>query len=280
MNPELPYPAAIGGIGGSGTRVLAAFLTMKGYYLGDDLNDAKDNLWFTLIFKRRSILIESDPDFRALVSLFCSRMSGSTTISAQERTRIRGLADKERLQHSTDWLSERAVSFCNGITSKRPQQPWGWKEPNTHIVIDRIFGVMPELRYIHIVRHPLDMAVSSNQNQLQNWGPIFLNHDVVMIEPRLTLSYWCAAHRRVVSFMRRWSERTMLIDFDSLCEKPEPYCALIGKFLGANLSDEALSHFRNYLRHPGSSGRFSGKVDLKQFDPSDLAYVAEIGYPL
>jgi hypothetical protein len=279
MSTELGYPVAIGGIGGSGTRVVAAFLDMMGYYLGDDLNDAKDNLWFTLIFKRRSILVEGDPDFRALVSLFCSRMSGKTTISAQERTRILGLADKERLQHSTDWLSERASSFCNGTTSKHPHQPWGWKEPNTHIVIDRILGILPELRYIHIVRHPLDMAVSNNQNQLQNWGPIFLNHDVT-IEPRLSLSYWCAAHRRVVDFMRCWSERTMMIDFDSLCAKPDPYCALIGKFLGANVSDEALSHFRNYLVHPGSSGRFSGKVDLKQFDPADLTYVAEIGYPM
>jgi hypothetical protein len=186
MNPELAYPVAVGGVGGSGTRVVAAILEMMGYYLGDHLNDYKDNHWFTLIFKRRSILIESDADFRALVLLFCRRMAGRTIISAQERARILSLAEKERFQHSRDLLSDVAASCCD-ITSKRPQQPWGWKEPNTHVVIDRIFGIVPELRYIHVVRHPLDMTVSSNQAQLYNWGPIFLNqgHDRAATLPRL-----------------------------------------------------------------------------------------------
>jgi hypothetical protein len=80
--------------------------------------------------------------------------------------------------------------------------------------------------------------------------------------------------------MRAWPDRTMMIDFDSFCAKPEPHCALIGKFLGANLSDEAISRFRDYVQPPDSSGRFRDDVDLKQFDPADLAYVAEIGYPL
>jgi Sulfotransferase family len=279
MKPALAHPVAIGGIGGSGTRVIAALLDMTGYYLGDDLNDFKDNQWFTLIFKRRSILIESDVDFRALALLFCARMSGRTAISEQEQARIYSLTEKDRYQHSRDWLIHRALSFCSGVTSKRPDQPWCWKEPNTHVVVDRIFGLVPELRYIHIVRHPLDMAVSGNQAQLYNWGPIFLSQDVT-IEPRSSLSYWCAAHRRVVDFMRTWPERTMMIDFDALCAKPEPYCALIGKLLGTSLPDEAVERFRDYLHRPGSSGRFRSKVDPKQFDPADLAYVAEIGYPL
>jgi hypothetical protein len=46
------------------------------------------------------------------------------------------------------------------------------------------------------------------------------------------------------------------------------------------LSDEAISRFRDYVQPPDSSGRFRDDVDLKQFDPADLAYVAEIGYPL
>jgi hypothetical protein len=277
MNWELAHPVAIGGIGGSGTRVIATLLDMMGYYLGDDLNNTADNLWFTLIFKRRSILIENDTDFRALVTLFCSRMSGRTTICEEERARIFGLAQKERYRHSTDFLRERAVTFCSGITSKRPHQPWCWKEPNTHVVIDRIFQFMPELRYIHVVRHPLDMAVSTNQAQLHNWGPIFLNQDVTLA-PRLSLSYWCAAHRRFVTFMQAWPERAMMIDFDALCAKPEPYCALIGKFVRANLSDETLSRFRDYVRPRESFRRFKDKVDYKNFDSADLAYVAGIGY--
>ena len=45
-------PIAVGGVGGSGTRVIAEILIQLGFYLGKDLNASRDNLWFTLLFKR------------------------------------------------------------------------------------------------------------------------------------------------------------------------------------------------------------------------------------
>jgi hypothetical protein len=278
MNSHAMYPAAIGGVGGSGTRVVATFLHMLDYFLGDDINEEMDNLWFTLLFKRRSILVASESEFRKVVSLFFSRMSGTTVLSERESAYIFLLAQQERLQHPREWLIERAYSFSNGKTSKRSDQPWCWKEPNTHIVIDRIFAFHPNLRYIHVFRHPLDMAVSNNQNQLQNWGPIFLNRDVA-IEPRLSLSYWCAAHRRIMDFVQSWPERTMMIEFDALCATPDPHCAKIAKFLGTELRDDVLAEFRNFVRRPESVGRYRS-TELGQYDPGDLAYVAEIGYAL
>jgi len=235
-------PVAIGGIGGSGTRVVATFLHMLDYYLGDDLNESLDNLWFTLLFKRRSILIENDLEFGRLLSLFAFRMSGGGFLSDEERTHILGLADHERLQHSRDWLRERARSFCEDQISKLPSQPWGWKEPNTHVIIDRLMELHVNLRYLHVVRHPLYIAMSPNQNQLQNWGPIFLNRDVV-IEPRLSLSYWCAAHRRMIKFMQRWSDRMITIDFDELCDSPDRLCVKIAKFIDIRLRADVLSNF-------------------------------------
>jgi Sulfotransferase family len=273
------HPVAIGGVGGSGTRVVANLFNIIGYYPGDDLNEAYDNLWFTLFFQHRSILLASDFRFGALVSLFHSRMLGRTSFSEQERDLIHELAAEERLQHSSAWLKERAASFCNGITSRRSQQPWYWKEPNTHVVIDRIFDVLPELRYIHVLRHPLYMSVSKNQNQLRKWGPIFLNQDVA-IEPRFSLSYWCAAHRRIVELSRTSPERVIMIDFDSLCEMPELNCGRIEAFLNAGLSEEHRTRFCNYLHKPNSSDKFCSEIDLKQFDPMDLEYVSQLGYLL
>ena len=52
-NPaQLPGPVGVGGIGGSGTRVVAEVLGKVNYYMGSHLNRALDNLWFTLLFKR------------------------------------------------------------------------------------------------------------------------------------------------------------------------------------------------------------------------------------
>jgi hypothetical protein len=278
MSNYTGYPVAVGGIGGSGTRIVAAFLDMLGYYLGDDLNEALDNVWFTLLFKRRSVLIDSDGEFHALASLFASRMSGITAISQADRGRVFALAECTRLQHSRDWLRERAFSFCNGRTSKHVGQPWGWKEPNTHVVIDRLCASQPELRYIHVVRHPLDMALSENQNQLRNWGPIFLSSDIT-VEPRSSLSYWCRAHRQVADFMRDSPGRTMVVDFDALCAAPDDCCAQIAAFVGTDLPDHARSRFRGLVRRPPTAGRFRA-ADLRQFDPLDLEYVAKLGYPI
>jgi hypothetical protein len=251
---------------------------MLDYFLGDDLNEAMDNLWFTLLFKRRSILVESASDFYSLLSLFVSRMSGTATLSELQRARIFLLAERERLQHSREWLIERARSFVNENTSKRPGQPWCWKEPNTHIVIDRIFAFHPDLRYIHVFRDPLVMVTSNNQNQLQNWGPIFLNREIA-IEPRLSLAYWCAAHRRMVKFVRSWPERTMMIEFDALCGIPDLHCTEITRFLGIEPRDKVLADFRKWVRRSDTSRRISG-TELVQCDPTDLAYVEELGYAL
>ena len=45
-------PIAVGGVGGSGTRVVANFLEMLGFDMGSDINESLDNLTFTLLFKR------------------------------------------------------------------------------------------------------------------------------------------------------------------------------------------------------------------------------------
>jgi len=249
---------------------------MLDYHIGDDLNAPLDNLWFTLLFKRRSILLERSEDFQRLLSLFFYRASGGTGIPDEQREQVLRLARVGRMQHSPEWLKERADSFLNGMTAWRAGQSWGWKEPNTHMIIDRIFEFQHELRYIHFVRHPLDMALSSNQTQLQNWGPILLNRDVA-IEPRQSLAYWCAAHRRIVSFLQRWPERTLVVDFDALCEEPDLHSERIAAFVGAEMPDSVRSEFHHFVVRPQSAGRYK-TVDPGQFDPVDLRYVTALGY--
>jgi hypothetical protein len=272
-----PHLVAIGGVGGSGTRVGAALLRELGYYTGDDLNESLDNLWFTLLFKRRAVLTESRPEFENLLTLFWSRMSGAAPFSGEARARLLDLAREARPQHSLEWLGQRAESMSAGTTGRRDGQAWGWKEPNTHIVIERILESRPELRYIHFTRHPLDMAFSDNQMQLETWGPILLDRDARM-RPRASLAYWCTAHRRISGVMRRYSERTLTVDFDAFCAAPERHCARIAEFLEAPVADEVRAGFGTIVnRDRPIRGRFR-KADLAQFDPEDLAYVRDLGY--
>jgi hypothetical protein len=45
-------PVAVGGVGGSGTRVIASLVSSLGYQIGNNLNRAQDDLTFTVLFKR------------------------------------------------------------------------------------------------------------------------------------------------------------------------------------------------------------------------------------
>ena len=47
----VPGPVVVGGVGGSGTRVVEQMLRQLGVYTGADLNSAGDNRWFTLLCK-------------------------------------------------------------------------------------------------------------------------------------------------------------------------------------------------------------------------------------
>jgi hypothetical protein len=274
----LGLPVAIGGVGGSGTRVGAALLGLLGYYIGDDLNDALDNLWFTLLFKRRSVVSDTESDFRDLAAMFFARMSGALVLSAKQRERIWQLCDDERQQHPREWLVGRAESFIAGDHEPIEGVPWGWKEPNTHVVIERLFAIKSDLRYIHFVRHPLDMALSENQNQLQTWGSLLLKRDV-RVDARHSLAYWCEAHRRAMTFMSRWPERTLLVDFDALCQAPAAAAEAVAALLGLSAPDAVLSGIVELVQPPGSRGRYRA-ADLAQFDPADLQYVAALGYDI
>jgi len=153
----------------------------------------------------------------------------------------------------------------------------GVEEPNTHLVIERIFELRPALRYIHFTRHPLDLALVDNQSQLQNWGPILLNRDVEA-NPRASLAYVRAVHERTIQFLRRHSERTLTVDFDALCTDPHQHCARIAEFLSVGISDRIRADFGGLVDEGRARrGRYK-TADLGQFNPQEIAYFRELGY--
>ena len=72
--PEAIPPVVVGGIGGSGTRVIAEMLVELGCHIGDDLNKSLDNLWFVLLFNYPDILNISSEQFDGLLEMFFKAM--------------------------------------------------------------------------------------------------------------------------------------------------------------------------------------------------------------
>lgn len=267
---------AIGGVGGSGTRVVAGLLQNLGFYLGSDLNKSKDNLWFTLLFKRREIAHSSDHEFDELVRIFYDAMHSQPVSKPEHVAYVRTLAASGREQRPAEWFQERAESLF-GIVAGPSNCLIGWKEPNTHIVLDRLASHMPGLRYIHVMRNGLDMALSRNQNQTRLWGPSITGKPFNP-SPSYALHYWCKAHKRVLEIGRRMGERFHLINFDALCTNPSKVIDDMAAFAGIKPGTEMQEKLCGEVNPPASIGRFR-EQDITAFDPEDVAFVASCGFP-
>lgn len=268
---------AIGGVGGSGTRLIAEILARLGYYIGSDLNDQNDNLWFTLLFKRSDILQATRQEFNAYLGLFLRRMDGMMNFTQQEKRDLQRLAMTDRLQHPSEWLADRVRSFLSPCSDNRTSSRWGWKEPNTHVVLDRLSASLPSLRYIHVARNGLDMAHSGNKNQLEFWGNTFLGLNAVPIDTRHSLKYWCRVHRRVLDIASDMPGRFLLLNYDEFCEHPDRGMIELIAFLGERLEPTKLNGLLRLVSPPPSIGRFR-KHSLSRFDDDDVAYVASLGF--
>jgi hypothetical protein len=270
-------PVAIGGIGGSGTRAVAICLDRLGFLMGQDLNESLDNLWFTLFFKQQDVLSISLSELAYRFGLFMRRMHGQHNFSDADIAYIRALAAQDRCQHDARWLSRRVSTFLTQPAHVAAGTKWGWKEPNTHLIVPRLLRLSPALRYVHVVRHGLDMATSPNQNQLRFWGPWLPDTAELGVTPRDSLKFWCRSQRAFLHARAHWPDRVFLLNFDQLCCNPEAVLLELLAFLEESVGTEKIGELAGTVVPPPSIGRFR-KHDNSLFDTEDLEFVASLGF--
>ena len=269
-------PVVIGGVGGSGTRLIAKCVNKLGYFLGHDLNEANDNLWFALLFTHPEILSSSEEEFNDLVDIYLSGMTGSTQFTTSQIELINDLVSRERLQHSEDWLKQRADSLLANQVIMPPNTKWGWKAPNSHIVLDRLIKCFKDMKYIHVVRNGLDMAFSQNQNQLKMWGQHFIG-DECSVTPYYSLKYWCNTHKRVQQIGKPMGPNFIFLNYDNFCANPGQGISALSDFLGLDPAEISDNSLLKLIQAPDSIGRFKS-YDTTIFSEDDMAYVKELGF--
>jgi hypothetical protein len=241
--------AAIGGVGGSGTRVLAEIVNRVGFAFGPDHNDALDNLWFTLLFK-----------YRVEARLHSLLSSGS--VAAGPGSRSSTVEGRQRAYGTS--IDSEQITSC---------KTWAWKEPNTHIFVDRILKLEPQLRYIHVIRSGVDMAFSGNRNQLELWGPLVLG-ERFEDSPRGALRFWRWANERILELQKTFSDRIFVVRFERLCRSPGDTISTMAEFLGNPIAPEIRDALAATVRPPPSSGSFLGRKD--ELDRDDLAFAENL----
>jgi hypothetical protein len=121
------------------------------------------------------------------------------------------------------------------------------------------------------------MALSPNQQQLNNWGGLF---DVPFPDrreelPRASLAYWLRANRRAIEIgQRRLGEHFLILSFDRLCDAPGVEVGRLCDFLGLSpgrslRQDLERQPARPPARRPAEPG---------VFDEATLREVAEFGF--
>lgn len=290
-NYELSKPIVIGGVGGSGTRVVAEIIDEIGVYIGNDLNPARDNLWFLLLFKRpnwyRKACQDKNKIFTGL-NLFSKSMFHNFIPTWPElKFLFHAVFEIAIYGHNYKGDGRGIWPFVCAWKMLTMRQKvllnhvgWGWKEPNTHIYLEYIAEYFENLKYIHTIRHGLDMAFSRNQQQLYNWGPLFgveLPKSKIE-EPKASLKYWVKSNKRVLEIGEKiGNDKFLVVNFDRLCLSPNSEIQRIISFLNIKPSPENLETALYIPKRPNSLGRYRA-YDLSQFDPVDLDALRAFGF--
>lgn len=284
-------PIVVGGMGGSGTRVIAEILMNMGFYMGNDLNSANDNVCFTFLFKRPQWYARCQgrkSEILKGLSIFYKAMHGGFFPDADESFFIMkvlieiflGKHNYARPRRKL-WPIRRVLKM---VDSKKfdssAYRGWGWKEPNSHIYIEYLTQYFHTLKYVHVVRHGLDMAYSRNQSQLYNWGSIFgvqIPKSGKLL-PKASLSYWIRSNEAAISRGKRLlGDNFLLMNFDELCLYSKRELKEFTQFLGIDNTTLDMKRLSSLIEIPPSMGRHKSH-DLSIFDETEVEAVRKLGF--
>jgi sulfotransferase family protein len=278
MRSRVPIPAGytapvvIGGIAGGGTRVAARLLLELDFYLGEDLNEALDNLSHTLLLKR--------PRW------YCRSSTRQRRVSAAARPLVRSLTDasaptpRERLTllgamlgtmpRGNDRLGRRrgrrwAPGAVRRLRASRGHDPartrgWGWKEPSALVLLPELITAFPEMRFVHVIgdteriaRASKDTTIAMVRNWSQQLGLEPPGPDADLAECSLRFCELLSARSARIGH-DRLGARYHELNVDRLCAEPDAELDALLAFLDI----EADAATRQRLLAIPSAGRLEG----------------------
>ena len=268
-------PVYIGGMHRSGTSMVANLLRLCGLHLGQQdemLPPASDNpegFW-------------ENANFRNLNDEILGALGGR--FDAPPR-----LPDGWHELEVLAPLREKAGEVLRQTLSA---EPWGWKDPRNSLTLPFWSSLLPRLKVIVCVRHPLDVARSERRRWERLYTlnrpavtslPLYLTawrlYDRVAgalsIRPRLVPSYrhcftlWKIYNERLLASAR--PEDRLLTHYDSYFVNPVAELRRVLSFLEMDVTDEEVARSCSAilpgLRHNRSDARGPSRVRL----PSEVA---------
>ena len=193
-------PVVIGGTGGSGTRLIARLLREMGVELGVHVNAAEDALPFVPVCDK-------------YINTYLK--NGAVDVPRFEADLLAAIRDH---------------------LNPAGKKVWGWKNPRSIYLLPVLDGLIPGLRFVHVIRHGLDMAASANQNQLEQHGRAALGkeYDGLSLAVRSAL-LWKKVNEAAANYGRSMPGRYFLLRYEDVCADPARTMAPVAASLGLSI---------------------------------------------
>lgn len=257
----------IGGMGGSGTRAVTEAIEQLGYYPGDSLNNARDNLPFAALLKH-PVLLRRGAGNAAIrrrldrhQSIMCSGVKLTDVLFYPRLMRYR-------------------KQEASGLQGHPDAHGWVTKEPTSHLFMDTILELWPEAVFIYLTRHPLDMAFSNNQKQLHDWSWFFdIDIDSMACIEAAQLEYWIRSERRLRTIMKAFGSRVYNLKFEAFALNPQTELSALTDALGIRAEHGDIAKAVSNVTSPKTIGRWR-KHDLSRFSSRQLSDCRDLGWPI
>jgi hypothetical protein len=174
----------------------------------------------------------------------------------------------------------RTFGYRTGISGLWPLMrikigaPWGWKEPRTTLFAAAWLKIFPEAKILHVMRHPLDVALSTQRRELrfrEAGDPPNSRLDDLATCLQVAMTYVeCAeATARLTDSFHR-------VRFEDLQAKPAATLTVLAEFCGLNSS--RVAHAAAGIR-PDSAGRWRDlPAEVARELLASHALAAQLGY--
>ena len=214
--PGLLRPVLLIGRGGSGTRLLGELARAGGVFLGNEINVSFDSVeWVDDIYP----LVTEEFD-QPIVA-------GSS----------RDLAWRRRLRARAE-----AILQAGGHD---PDRAWGWKLPETLLVLPQILRSFPSAAIVHLVRHPLTSSFRRTHKTSRPEDPIgqlvlpaayrFLGLDPAEIAGDSSVIHNAATWAYQVGIALAAGARAgsqLILPYETLCAAPDEAAQTLAAFIG------------------------------------------------
>lgn len=236
----------IGGMGGSGTRLVAELMGRLGLPLADDVNISLDDLRFTWLLKRPSRFCgdngsrNSEAIVRAIavheaISRLCAVNSRHCDVDSSVWSEL-GQACFDHLvrekYHPRRWILQRLIGLARRRDAK-DGAAWCFKEPHATVFLPELAEWYGErMAYIHVIRDGHDMALSGTTQQFAHWGRQYGLAAGAPV-PEAMFEFWYRFNRRALMQMRDVvAGPTVVVDYDRLVEDPGSVASGLIRWIG------------------------------------------------